>query len=1061
MSGINVIYGESPEYSHYIHNFNGYTYYSASNNSKITKVEYHNASENKLGERNINRRFSKGFYSEWNIDDKGETVINTSVANMTGDSGQEYLTYTKTEYTTKEKNNTSLSGDGYNSASPGNSVYGTISANHGIVSKTGRQYCLSFMLESSGSTYVEIYVSGTKKGTIGISGASMSYYIVPVNYYQQSNTTSIRIKNVGTNYVYVSHISYNYYTSVKRTKQIGTMSVLNYITNIQSVSYNNKQTATCDYFGRPLTVTNTDYTVSPSETTTYNYTYETSGSEFNYNKLKSIVGGSKSVEYTYSTTSSGETQTTAVTKNNNLPVSKTVTLTYGALGNYYESKTQNGITVKTEYAIKSGNVRPYKVTTGDSVTEYAYNYDGNITTIKVDGVLTQQTFYSGTNGKQSSCYIGGSEYYSLVRDSSVFGLVKGVNYRGVRMVTFGYNDNGDIESATYANGATFNYAYDYRTLNSIGIQDSSSSPLTSVEFGYDGKDVTNIVQKLDGTTQLSYLFSETENQYQTTVEGDINASFIYNYNDETGLITSRIISLENDTYSRTEYFNFDGRGMLKDIGSYGFKAIYSYDTYDRVSSQTYYLEGANRLISNYEYDTTVDSGVTYQTNRIKKVTNTSTNKYQTYSYNDKGYVRSYYNNQNSDNYTYSYDLAGRLTSDGVYTYAYDTYNNILSKQSGVNSTTYTYDNTKRTKLNSVTENGTKKYFVYDAIGNMTTYKGAAQNSSQNLYWTRGNMLASGNIKNNKAFSYKYDPSNLRYSKTVNGVETLYYWDDGVLLGERTGDNFIQYIYDADGIAGMRYNGAHYYFEKNLFGDVLRVYSVYGSVVATFKYDSYGNIISSSGSMADKVKFRYRGYYYDDETGFYYLQSRYYDPSLCRFISADQYELVGMLSQTLGQINLYAYCNNNPIMYTDESGEGIFAVLMILVVGTFVGATIGGVSGYLQGDTGWTLVKDIAIGAAFGFAGTGLVVISGGTAFASVVLHASTVFGGVPISQAFAIGLLAYNCTMAIVGPLLGIEVELVETVEPQVVSKPEQTPRHPSDKKNLKNRYNVINGVKR
>ena len=247
---------------------------------------------------------------------------------------------------------------------------------------------------------------------------------------------------------------------------------------------------------------------------------------------------------------------------------------------------------------------------------------------------------------------------------------------------------------------------------------------------------------------------------------------------------------------------------------------------------------------------------------------------------------------------------------------------------------------------------------------MTTYKGAAQNSSQNLYWTRGNMLASGNIKNNKAFSYKYDPSNLRYSKTVNGVETLYYWDDGVLLGERTGDNFIQYIYDADGIAGMRCNDTYYYFEKNLFGDVLRVYSVYGSVVAEFKYDSYGNIISSSGSMADKVKFRYRGYYYDDETGFYYLQSRYYDPSLCRFISADQYELVGMLSQTLGQMNLYAYCNNNPIMYTDESGEGIIAILAIIlgVAGAVAGGTYFGVKAYDAGYTGWSLVGAITLGA---------------------------------------------------------------------------------------------------
>ena len=993
MSIINEIYGESPEYDHYIHNFNGYTYYSASNNSKITKIEYHNASEKKLRERNINRKFSKGFYSEWNIDDKGETVINTSVADMTGDGGREYLTYTKSEYTTKEKNNTSLSGDDRNSASPGDSIYGTM-AYHGIVSKTGRQYCLSFMLESSGSTYVEIYVSGIKRGTISISGASAAYYIVPVSYYQQKNITSIQIKNIGTNYIYTSHVSYNYYTSVKKIKRIGTMSVLNYITNMESVSYNNKQTATCDYFGRPLTVTDTDYTVFPAETTTYNYTYESGDSEFNCNKLKSIAGGTKSVEYIYSTTSSGEIQTTVITKNNNLPVSKTVTLTHGELGNYYESKTQNGITVKTEYAIKSGNVRPYKVTTGDSVTEYAYNYDGNITVIKVDGVITQQTYYNG-NGKESVFYIGGSEYYSLVRDSSLFGLVKGVNYRGVRMVTFGYNDNGDIESATYANGATFNYAYNYRTLNSVEIQDSSSSPLTSVEFGYAKKDLTSIVQKLDGTTQLSYLFSETENQYQTTVEGDINASFTYNYNDETGLITSRVISLENDTYSRTEYFNFDGHGILQDIGSSGFKTIYSHDAYDRVSSQTYYVGGANRLILNYEYDTTVDSGVAYQTNRIKKVTNPSTNKYQTYSYNDKGYVRSYYNNQNSDNYTYNYDLAGRLTSDGVYTYAYDTFNNILSKQSGVNSTTYTYDNVKRTRLNSVTENGTKKYFVYDAIGNMTTYKGAAQNSSQNLYWTRGNMLASGNIRNNNAFSYKYDPNNLRYSKTVNGVETLYYWDDDVLLGERTGDNFIQYIYDADGIAGMRCNDTYYYFEKNLFGDVLRVYSVYGSVVAEFKYDSYGNIISSSGSMADKVKFRYRGYYYDDETGFYYLQSRYYDPSLCRFISADQYELVGMLSQTLGQLNLYAYCNNNPIMYTDESGEGLFSALLLgAIVGAIVGAasyTAAEIISYGITDEwnwSWGMFAGSIIGGAIG----GMVGVYGGviaTAFATGVTSTGT------------------------------------------------------------------------
>ena len=76
-------------------------------------------------------------------------------------------------------------------------------------------------------------------------------------------------------------------------------------------------------------------------------------------------------------------------------------------------------------------------------------------------------------------------------------------------------------------------------------------------------------------------------------------------------------------------------------------------------------------------------------------------------------------------------------------------------------------------------------------------------------------------------------------------------------------------------------------------------------------------------------FRYRGYYYDTETGFYYLQTRYYDPEICRFINADDYELIATLSEVPGQLNLYAYCNNNPVMFTDETGESI-------VIGFYLG-----------------------------------------------------------------------------------------------------------------------------
>ena len=135
------------------------------------------------------------------------------------------------------------------------------------------------------------------------------------------------------------------------------------------------------------------------------------------------------------------------------------------------------------------------------------------------------------------------------------------------------------------------------------------------------------------------------------------------------------------------------------------------------------------------------------------------------------------------------------------------------------------------------------------------------------------------------------------------METIYYWSDGVLLAERTGEDYTQYLYDASGIIGMIHNGVYYYFAKNIFGDIFRVYHISGANVANFRYDSYGNIISQTGAMADKVHFRYRGYYYDSETGFYYLQTRYYDPTICRFINADNYELVAELSETVGQLNL--------------------------------------------------------------------------------------------------------------------------------------------------------------
>ncbi len=138
-----------------------------------------------------------------------------------------------------------------------------------------------------------------------------------------------------------------------------------------------------------------------------------------------------------------------------------------------------------------------------------------------------------------------------------------------------------------------------------------------------------------------------------------------------------------------------------------------------------------------------------------------------------------------------------------------------------------------------------------------------------------------------------------------------------------------FFYDTNGeLSSMWLNDSvYYYFVKNAQGDVVSVITSGGRVQIQYKYDAWGNPISitslgdsdaSSSFYATVLSFMYRGYYYDAETGFYYLNSRYYDPVTGRFINADTYMDTG--SGTPLSTNVYAYCENNPVMFTDPNGE---------------------------------------------------------------------------------------------------------------------------------------------
>ena len=179
----------------------------------------------------------------------------------------------------------------------------------------------------------------------------------------------------------------------------------------------------------------------------------------------------------------------------------------------------------------------------------------------------------------------------------------------------------------------------------------------------------------------------------------------------------------------------------------------------------------------------------------------------------------------------------------------------------------------------------------------------------------------------------YDADGLRNTKTVNGVKTEYQYVGDKLYYENrgNGDSFY-YFYDSYGKLSAIYhhrNGTKvaYHVLTNSQGDVIALYSWAGALVATYEYDAWGNctILSdtSSTGIATLNPMRYRGYYYDKDLGLYYLQSRYYDAEIGRFINADGYISTG---QGVTSYNMFAYCNNNPVMYIDPRGTDSFEVV---------------------------------------------------------------------------------------------------------------------------------------
>ena len=443
---------------------------------------------------------------------------------------------------------------------------------------------------------------------------------------------------------------------------------------------------------------------------------------------------------------------------------------------------------------------------------------------------------------------------------------------------YAYDASGQLAKQTSTAGEEYNYEYDSlgRLIRSNEYNDGTFEQRTEHIYDASNRLTKQSWYNVGGTTTMSYAYSKT-----------------------TGLLTSLNANLVGTSIPVA--YTYQGANQLrsKAIGSVMTKA-YNFGT----------SSGYRTALPNFVNYRDPDGNLIY-------------GDYCVYDGNGRIVSIADSGNTSSVRATYGYDEQGQLTSAAVggtrYTYTYDTAGNIQSKKVGSTKTNYTYGNSAWRDLLTAYGGNTITY----SGGNPTKYY-----DGSTFTWTQGRRLATAKVGSTN-ISYTYDMAGVRSSKTVGSTTYKYTTLSGLVTRQTGGNATIDFVYDeSNQPLAMKYNGKVYYYVLNAQGDVVRIVDGSRNVVASYSYDPWGKLLSSSGTLANVNPLRYRGYYYDSETGFYYLQSRYYDPEIGRFINADSYastDATGLLST-----NMFAYCENNPVMRVDPTGELFWDILDVFM-----------------------------------------------------------------------------------------------------------------------------------
>ena len=575
-----------------------------------------------------------------------------------------------------------------------------------------------------------------------------------------------------------------------------------------------------------------------------------------------------------------------------------------------------------------------------NITEYSYDTVGNISSIvkkdSTGNILNSLSYGYTENNNISSISRNDDLSYNFAY--TPFRKLESIAVNGTEtpLVSYTYkNGNGRLKKMTYANGSEVRVSY-----NNIGQVVSEkwydANEVLVAHYKYVRDNAGTIVKTVDIIEKTEYNYTYSDNKTTRITEYDITL-------DENEIITSRTLVCE-------QFFNYDNDGKLTaKVFTFadGNEFAYKYENDDRAGTVTSFSAAGKTVKSHSKSDSfgrkefdELRLSCGYISRHFTYHEGTITEEHKAHDKIVSNPITSLVKNITlSDGRTisYEYDAEERITKitdsvDGVSEYVYDALGQLVYEVVRGIKTKYEYDSYGNmvakggcledgsflppTKIEYTYGNGTWKDLLtsyngqsitYDEGGNPVNYLG------HTLTWEKGRQLKSFDDT-----TYTYNVNGIRTSKTVNGITHRYILNGTKILKEIWGDNFIIPLYDnANSVCGIIYNDEAYYFLKNLQGDVIAITDKAGTTVASYRYSSWGECVILSDSTAVNIAsinpFRYRSYYYDSDTGFYYLQSRYFDPVISRFINADDANYAQLTN------NLFAYCFNSALNTIDSDG----------------------------------------------------------------------------------------------------------------------------------------------